>query len=98
MSILSSRLNETGWSDDLKDHTKGTTRCTSDIGYIISVVLERARNMNPLSFQTLFEDASPHAQSRRLVTIQGFLNIFSRDSIRSACSKAGSYGSYSPVP
>ncbi|KAF8228699.1 hypothetical protein L208DRAFT_1290330 [Tricholoma matsutake] len=45
-STLSSKLNETGWSDDMKNRTK-----------------ERARNMNPLSFQTLFDESSPHAQT-----------------------------------
>ncbi|RDB22398.1 Transcription and mRNA export factor SUS1 [Hypsizygus marmoreus] len=45
-SILSSKLNESGWSDDIRHRTK-----------------ERARVMEPLSFQSLFDEFAPHAQT-----------------------------------
>jgi len=46
MSVFSSKLNESGWSDDLRHRSK-----------------EHARAMEPLSFEGLFNEFSPHAQS-----------------------------------
>ncbi|KAF8063576.1 transcription factor e(y)2-domain-containing protein [Lyophyllum atratum] len=46
VSALTSKLNESGWSDDLLHRSK-----------------ERARVMEPLSFQALFEEFYPHAQT-----------------------------------
>ncbi|GLB42991.1 putative transcription factor e(y)2 [Lyophyllum shimeji] len=45
LSNLASKLNESGWSDDLLHRSK-----------------ERARVMEPLSFQALFDEFAPNAQ------------------------------------
>lgn len=44
--MLNSKLNESGWTDDIRHRSK-----------------ERARNMDPLSFQTLLEEIRTHAQT-----------------------------------
>ncbi|KAG6809589.1 hypothetical protein H0H92_015656 [Tricholoma furcatifolium] len=43
---LASKLNEAGWSDDLRHRAK-----------------ERAREMEPLSFQNLYDELFSHAQT-----------------------------------
>ncbi|KAG5724678.1 hypothetical protein E4T56_gene3733 [Termitomyces sp. T112] len=44
--VLASKLNEAGWSDDLRHRSK-----------------ERAREMKPLSFQTLYDEVFPVAHT-----------------------------------
>ncbi|KAF8840439.1 hypothetical protein BDN67DRAFT_903507 [Paxillus ammoniavirescens] len=46
LRLLSSKLSEHGWSDELCHRAK-----------------ERARTMDPLSFRTIIEEVSPHAQA-----------------------------------
>ena len=64
--ILMNKLNESGWTDDLRHTSKGTVISIVFVSLLTSMWLprtENARSMEPLSFRVLLEELAPHVQS-----------------------------------
>jgi enhancer of yellow 2 transcription factor len=62
LSLLANRLNESGWTDDLRHRSKGIS-LNALFNSISNNRTERARTMEPLLFQVLFTEVMPEAQS-----------------------------------